>query len=334
MSLIIKSIEYYLPETIISNDDLQKENPDWNLEEVTEKSGVHQRHIAGDNETAYDLSIKACNKLFKDHNKNDIDGIIYCTQSPDYIMPSNSFLLHNYLNLKDEVFAYDFNHACTGFIYSLAMANAFIIAGMAKEILLINADTYSKYINSKDRSTRVLFGDGAAATIVRKSNGRKGIIDIDLSSSGSNYKKFWIPAGGLRLPKSPNTYDEIVNVRGNIRSNNDIEMDGLGVWSFINTVAPKQVNRILKRNNMEIRNIDQFIFHQASQMTLKSIIKILNLEEEKVFINIRNIGNTVSASIPIALKDAINQNKIDIGSTLILSGFGVGLSYGAILMEL
>jgi 3-oxoacyl-[acyl-carrier-protein] synthase III len=333
MSLIIKSIEYYLPETIITNEDLQKENPDWNMEKVAEKSGVYQRHIAGENETAFDLSAKACDKLFQTNNKSEIDGIIYCTQSPDYIMPSNSFLLHKYLCLKDEVIAFDFNHACTGYIYGLAMANAFIKAGMAKQILLVNADTYSKYINKKDRSTRILFGDGAAVTIVEESNEREGIIDIELGSFGSGYNKFWIPAGGLRLPKSDSTSVEIENDRGNIRTQNDIEMDGFGVWSFINSVAPKQVDRLLKKNNFEITDVDQFIFHQASQMTLESIMRLLKLDKEKVFINIRNKGNTVSATIPIALKDAIDQDKINIGSTLILSGFGVGLSYGAIIMK-
>ena len=333
MGLIIKSIEYFLPETIVTNDDLQKENPDWNLEKVTERSGVYKRHIANEDETAYDLSIKACDKLFQTNDKSKVDGIIYCTQSPDYIMPSNSFLLHDYLNLEDSVFAYDFNHACTGYIYCLAMANAFLKAGMANEILLVNADTYSKYINPKDRSTRVLFGDGAAATIVKQSDEKKGIIDIDLGSFGSGYDKFWIPAGGLRLPKSDTTSIETKDDKANIRSQNDIEMDGLSVWSFINSVVPKQINSLLQQNNMVIYDIDQFIFHQASKMTLESIKKILNLDEKRVFINIQNIGNTVSASIPIALKEAMKQNKIDSGSIVILSGFGVGLSYGAILME-
>lgn len=333
MSLNIKSIEYYLPENIVTNEDLQKENPKWNLEKVAEKSGVYQRHIAGDKETAYDLSIKACEKLFRSYDKHNIDGIIYCTQSPDYIMPSNSFLLHNYFDLKENVFAYDFNHACTGYIYGLAMANAFVKAGMAKEILLVNADTYSKYINLKDRSTRVLFGDGAAVTIVKAVNDQKGIIDIKLESYGAGYNKFWIPAGGLRSPKSDETSIEVENNRGNIRTQNDIEMDGFGVWSFINSVVPKQINRILKKNNLNKVDIDQYIFHQASKMTLESIMRLMKLNEDKIYINIRDTGNTVSASIPIAIKDAIDIGRIETGSTLILSGFGVGLSYGTILME-
>ena len=334
MSLIINSIEYYLPETILTNEELQNECPEWDLDKVAEKSGVYQRHIAGENETAYDLSVKACDRLFQTNDKNDIDGIIYCTQSPDYIMPSNSFLLHNYLNLTHKVFAFDFNHACTGYIYCLAMANAFVLAGMAKQILLVTADTYSKYINKKDRSTRVLFGDGAAATIVKESIERRGIIDIALGSVGSGYNKFWIPAGGLRLPKSDSTSVEIEDDGGNKRTHNDIQMDGFGVWSFINSVAPKQIESLLMRNNLEKTDVDQFVFHQASKMTLESIMRLMKLNDENVFNNIQNIGNTVSSSIPIALKDALDQQKIEIGSTLILSGFGVGLSYGAILMEL
>jgi 3-oxoacyl-[acyl-carrier-protein] synthase-3 len=333
MSIIIKSIEYYLPETIVTNDNLQNENPNWDLKKLADKTGVYQRHIATENETAYDLSVKACEKIFQYNDINNIDGIIYCTQSPDYIMPPNSFLLHKNLGLNNKTFAFDFNHACTGYIYCLLMANAFVQVGMAKEILLVTADTYSKYINKNDRSTRVLFGDGAAVTIVKKSNEKRGIIDYDLGSAGSGFNKFWIPAGGLRLPKSESTSVEFEDGRGNKRTKNNIEMDGIGVWSFINSVVPKQINYLFRRNELEKTDIDQFIFHQASKMTLESIIKILTLDKEKVFINIHNIGNTVSASIPIALKDAIDHGKIDIGSNILLSGFGVGLSYGTILME-
>ena len=334
MGTIIKSIEYYLPETILTNEVLQKENPQWDMNNVIGKSGVLQRHIAKEGETALDLSKKACEKLFSTNDKNDIDGIIYCTQSPDYIMPSNSFLLHEYLGLSEEVFAFDFNHACTGYIYSLAMAHSFILSNLAKRILLVNADTYSKYINKKDRSTRVLFGDGAAATIVERWNNYRGIIDIDLATSGKNYDKFWIQAGGMRLPKSKETSIEEKDDRGNVRSKNDIQMDGIGVWAFINSVVPRQIERLLKRNDLDKTNIDLFVFHQASQMTLESLIKILRLDEEKVFINISNIGNTVSASIPIAIKDAMDQGRVNTGQKVLLSGFGVGLSYGAVLMEL
>tara|TARA_X000001036_G_C20653024_1_gene795790 strand:- start:650 stop:1654 length:1005 start_codon:yes stop_codon:yes gene_type:complete len=334
MSLKISKLDYYLPENIETNKILEDENPQWKLDRVTKKSGVSERHIALENETAYDLSLKACEKALKDYDKSKIQGIIYCTQSPDYIMPSNAFLLHKDLKLDDSVFAFDFNHACTGYIYSLVIANSFIKSSMADSILLVNADTYSKYINKKDRSTRVLFGDAAAVTLIESDKDAKGIIDYELASNGKNYDKFWIPSGGLRSPKTHETSNETEDHLGNIRSEEDISMDGLGVWSFINSVVPNQINNILDRNNISINKIDQIIFHQASLLTLESIIQSMKLDREKVFINIENVGNTVSSSIPIALKDAYDQGKVSSGSRIILSGFGVGLSYGTILMEL
>lgn len=333
MSTIIKRIEYYLPENILTNEDLQIENPTWDMNKVFQKSGVKNRHIIKNGETALDISCRACDKIFNKEKKTGIDGIIYCTQSPDYIMPPNSFLLHKYLDLIDEVFAFDINHACTGYIYSLTMAHSFISSGIAKKIILVNADTYSKYINEKDRSARVLFGDGAAVTIVEKSNNGKGIIDVELASSGKNFDIFYIPAGGLRLPKSKLTSKDKVDDNGNIRSENDIFMDGLSIWGFINSVVPKQINRLLERNNLKKSDVDLFVFHQASKMTLESLIKILKLDKQKVFINLLNIGNTVSASIPIALKDAMDQGKIKRGDKVLLAGFGVGMSYGAMIVE-
>jgi len=336
MGTIIKSIEYYLPENIVTNQGLYKENPDWEMDKVFEKSGVNIRHIAKEGETALALSLKASDQLFQNRKNdvNDIDGIICCTQSPDYIMPGNSFLLHKYLDLSDDVFVYDINHACAGFIHGLVMAHAFISAGFAKEILLINADTYSKYINKRDRSSRVLFGDGAAATIVAKSDENRGIIDFELASSGENYDIFYIPAGGMRLPKTSKTSEEYEDDRGNVRSKENVYMDGLKVWAFINANVPKQIKKILERNNLQKSDIDLFIFHQASQMTIDTLVKILRIDREKVFINICNIGNTVSASIPIAIKDAIFCGKIKRGQKVLLSGFGVGMSYGTILIEI
>lgn len=333
MSTIIKYIEYYLPENVISNEDLNKEYPSWEMDKIISKTGVKKRHIAEINETAYDLSVSACKKLFEYEELSTIDGIVYCTQSPDYIMPPNSFLLHKHLGCSERVLSFDYNHACTGYIYGLFMANSFIKSGAVKKILLINSDTYSKYINKKDRSARTLFGDGAAASIIENSVSNKGIIDIELASAGMFYDKFYIPAGGLRMPANEQTSVEKEDLRGNIRSENDIIMDGLAVWSFVNSVVPKQINRILKKNNLSTSQIDLFIFHQASKMTIDSLVKKLRLDKAKVFTNLSEIGNTVSASIPIALKDAIDQGLINKGSKVLLSGFGVGMSYGSLIIQ-
>lgn len=333
MSATIKHIAYYLPETIVTNKDLQQQFPQWDVDKIEKKSGVEERHIAAKEETAFDLSIKACEELFKLFDKEQIDGIIYCTQSPDYIMPSNSFLLQRHFKLSDKAFAFDFNHACTGYIYGLMMANSFIQSGVAKNILFVNADTYSKYINPKDRSTRVLFGDGAAASIISEAGNETGIKDVILATHGNGFDKFMIPAGGARMPKSVETAIENEDHAGNIRSDDDIKMDGFAVWSFINSKVPQQIKELLDRNGLQLEDIDLFIFHQASLMTLESLIKKLQLPEEKVFINIGKIGNTVSASIPIAIKDAMDEGKIHTGQKIILCGFGVGLSYGTLLLH-
>lgn len=330
MKTQIQAISYYLPEKIVTNEDLELENPDWNMKSVALRAGVNSRHIAREDETAFDLAKKACDKLMSniDQSKTPIDGIIFCTQSPDYIMPPNSHLLHSHLKLPDSVLAFDINLACSGFIYGLAIANSLIVAGTAQNILLVTADTYSKYINKKDRSARSLFGDGAAVTLVTKYEGPGGFLSFDLASHGKEYAKFYIPVGGLRKPKTPETSQEVVDRSGNVKSLENIQMDGLGVWTFINSAVPKQIKMHLQKNDLVLSQIDEFIFHQASLMTIDSLVKILSLEPKKVFSNLSFVGNTVSASIPIALADSIRAGRIKRGQKVLISGFGVGLSYG------
>ena len=334
MGVIIKKIEYYLPEKVITNLDLARNNPEWNIEKVEEKSGVKKRHIAEADETALDLAIKVVEKLFSsgDINKESIDAIIFCTQSQDYIMPGNSFLIHKHFNFNQNVWTFDYNLACSGYIYGLAMTRGLIETGLAKNILLINSETYSKYINPKDRSTSILFGDGAAASVVSSENSA-GIIDIILSSSGEKFDAFYIPAGGHKIPKSTLTKDISVDLSGNEKNLENIHMNGFAVWQFISKNVSKQVNTLLERNHLSANDIDLFVFHQASKLTLDSLVKTLKLDKDKVFVNLQDIGNTVSASVPIALKDAEESGKLKKGDLILLSGFGVGLSWGSIIMK-
>ena len=331
MPLKIKQIEYFLPKEILTNQELRKKYSNWDIKSIEKKTGVKKRHIASEKQTAYDLSLVACKKLlFKNKSKN-IDAILYCSQSPDYIMPSNSFLLHKDLKLKKDVFTLDFSHGCSGYIYSLVIADSLIKSKQAENILLVNADTYSKFINKKDKSTRVLFGDGAAATLIENNPKSLGIIDSIIETYGKGFDSFWIPSGGMRNKGNENIVSK--DRSGNERSLDNIHMDGFAVWSFINAYVPKQINTLLRRNNLNKNDVDLFIFHQASQFTLDSIIKSLKLNRNKTFINIENKGNTVSATIPIAIKDAVNKKKLKRGSLILLSGFGIGLSYGSVLMK-
>jgi 3-oxoacyl-[acyl-carrier-protein] synthase III len=330
----ILDIEYALPDQVVTNEDLNQENPDWDMRHVALKSGVVQRHIAAEGETAFDLAARACDQLFRDgrHDKAGIDAVIFCTQSPDYIMPSNAFLLHEYLDLDENVMAFDYNLACSGYVYGLAIARALIMSGTASRVLLATGDTYSRYINPGDRSARVLFGDGAAVTLIGASDSGEGIQDLMLATSGKHHRKFYIPAGGCREPRQEAAQPQ-VDASGNQRTRNDIHMDGMAVWSFIQSTVPKQIRSLMERNALSAEDIDLFVFHQASKMTLDSLSRALRLPADKVYLNLSHTGNLVSASLPVALKSAQDQGRIQPGATILMSGFGVGLSWGSLLMK-
>jgi len=333
MGLKINKIEYYLPERVITNDSLANELQYFDVERIEEKSGVKSRHIANNDQTALDLAVKAVEKILSSgFDKDQIQGIIFCTQSPDYIMPSNSFLIHKHFNFNQDVWCFDYNLACSGYIYGLVIARGFIETGLAKNILLITSETYSKYLNQKDRSTRIIFGDGGAASIISDYNGQ-GIIDVILSSSGDKYNTFYIPAGGSRHPKDIHTKKTTVDNSGNVKSLENIHMDGFAVWQFISKNVSEQISKLLKRNNLSVNDIDLFILHQASKITLDSLVKVLKIKEDKVFYNLKYVGNTISASIPIAIKDAEDKGRLNRGDLILLSGFGVGLSWGSIIIK-
>jgi len=334
MGVVIKQIEYYLPGKEVTNLDLQIQHPEWNIEKVGEKSGVFKRHISDSGETALDLAVKAVEKIFAGGatSLGDIDGLMFCTQSPDYIMPSNAFLIHNIFGFGTDTWAFDYNLACSGYVYGLSIARGMLETKMAKNILLITADTYSKYINEGDRATSVLFGDAAAASIISMEEG-SGIIDIQLASSGKEYESFYIPAGGQRLPAGEMTKATSTDKSGNVKTAENIQMNGFAVWKFISNTVPAQIDTLLKRNNLTVDDIDFYGLHQASKLTLDSLIKTSKIDSQKVYMNLDKVGNTVSASIPIILKDAQVDGKLKKGDLVLLSGFGVGLSWGSLIMK-
>jgi len=329
----LADIEYYLPERTVTNSELLRENPSWDIESIVKKTGVVSRHIVADTQTALDLALEACDKLFYNSgiNKDDVGAVIFCTQSPDYILPSNAYVLHQRLSLKDNVFAFDINLACSGYIYGLAIVQSLLNTYKMDNILLVTADTYSKYIHPKDKSVRMLFGDGAAVTLVKKA--KKGIIDVKLCSFGGGYDKFMIPAGGCRTPRSRDSGEEIKDNSGNIRTQENIFMEGFSLLSLALSKVPQGIRELLGENNLKPQDIDLFIFHQASQAILDALADSLKIPAGKVFNNIANIGNIVSASIPVAIKDALNEGRIKKGDRILLCGFGAGFSWGTAVLE-
>lgn len=336
MSVCIREIRYHLPERVVTNEQLRAENPSWDMDAIEARSGVRRRHVAAEGETALDLAVAASRSLLDDGSldPNAVDGIVFCTQTPDYVMPPNACLLHEALALGEGVFAFDFTLACSGYVYGLSLVRGLIQTGQCRNVLLVNADTYSKRIHAGDRSARVLFGDGAAVSWVSACPAGEGIIDVACATAGKEYEKFMVPAGGCRLPASTDTKEVSTDRSGNTRTPEDIHMDGMGILVFVNSKVPRQIRDLLVRNSLSIEDVDLFVFHQASRVALDSLTRLLKLPTDKVFENLEDVGNTVSASIPVALKDALDQGAVSPGGLVLLCGFGVGLSWGTALVRL
>jgi len=330
MGAKISKIDFYLPESIITNEELSAQFPDWTPDKIEDKIGVRERRVVRPDETALDLAIKACGKVLENENKSDIDFLILCTQSPDYYLPSSSCILQDRLGLRTEIGAFDFNLGCSGYIYGLGISKGLISAGLAGKILFVTSETYSKHLNPLDKGNRTIFGDGATASIIEFSD-RNNIFEFELGTDGSGFENLIVPNGGLR-----NKYE--ANAQA-IRNNdpttaNDLYMNGPEVFNFTIKRVPDMVKNILLKNHMAMDDIDYFIFHQANKFMLDYLRKKIKVPEEKFYNNMLYTGNTVSSTIPLALHESLKEKKIKSGDKILLVGFGVGLSWGATIIEI
>lgn len=332
----INDVAVALPSHILTNDEFIEGLGEHKAALLIRNTGVLQRHIAAAEQTALDLGEEACRRLFEAHPElpGEIDTLIFCTQSPDHILPPNSCILHGRLGLDPSVAAFDLPHACSAYIYAIHLAQALVAAGSARNVLLVNADTYSKFIHPLDRSTRVLFGDGAAATWLGASDGERGVLDVCCGTDGSQYDKVVIPAGGCRRPLSDSARSqERRDSSGNVRSPANIHMSGADILSFVGNRIPAHVKQFLARNDLTPDGVDWIVFHQASSMVLDTLTTLLDAHPAKVYRHLENVGNTVSASIPIALRAALDETLIRPGQLLLLCAFGAGLSWGSALVR-
>jgi 3-oxoacyl-[acyl-carrier-protein] synthase-3 len=219
-------------------------------------------------------------------------------------------------------------------VNGLALADGLIQSRQARNLILATSDTITKRIHPQDRSTRVVFGDGAAATWITAGDQERGLIDIECSTCGAYYDRIIIPAGGCRLPSSETTSRPETDSSGNVRTPENFYMDGLAVLAIVNSRVPDQIQRVLQRNQLQTSDIDLFLFHQASKPVLDSLTSILRLEQRQVYRNLQKIGNTFSASIPLALEDAFDEGVAQRGNLVIMSGFGIGLAWATALIRL
>jgi len=331
MNIGVHAIEYSLPEKILMNEELAKIYPDWTADKILLKTGIARRHIVSENECASDLAEKAARKLFSSGitSPDEIDFILLATQSPDYFLPTTACILQDKLGIPQSSGALDFNLGCSAYIYGLAMAKSLVKTGIAKKILLLTAETYSKYIHPMDKSNRTIFGDAASATLICEGGHEIGEFDLGTDGSGKDY--LIVPAGASRLAVSEETSKEIED-NGSVRTQNNLYMNGPEVFNFTIRVVPQSIKNILNKHNLDLADIDLFVFHQANKFMLDYLRKKMKISEDKFYMDIEDIGNTVSATIPIALKRAEEKGRLKKGDKVLIIGFGVGLSWGSTIL--
>jgi 3-oxoacyl-[acyl-carrier-protein] synthase-3 len=327
----IKAISYYLPKNILDNETINSQFPEWSIDKISSKTGIYKRHISEDNEFTSDMAISAAKKLFNEYNidPSEIDFILLCTQSPDYFLPTTACLIQDKLNIPTTAGALDFNLGCSGYVYGLAIAKGLISASIAKNILLITSETYSKFIHPSDKSNKTIFGDAATATLI-STEGFAELLDFELGTDGKGANNLIVMNGACRNPIKNGV--DIKDEFNNIQNNNNLFMNGPEIFNFTSETIPPLVDKTLIKNNISLENIDLFIFHQANKFLLNHLRKKLGISEEKFYIHVENCGNTVSSTIPIALKEAIKENKIK--GNVLLAGFGVGYSWGSCIIKI
>jgi 3-oxoacyl-[acyl-carrier-protein] synthase-3 len=329
----IEAIEYYLPEATLSNEDLSEAFPEWSVDKIEAKTGISTRHIVGRDEYASDLAVKAGRLLFERHEigPTDVDFVILCTQSPDFYLPVTAATVHQQLGLRVTAGATDINLGCSGYVYALGLAKGMVEAGLAASVLVLTVDTYTRYVNDSDRSVRTLFGDGASASLIGASTGGERLSAFSYGTDGTGAGALIVPNGGLRSgaelsPKS-NAAD-----RGLSSNGYDLYMDGPAIFNFALDVVPTTVETILRKASLAQDDVDLFVFHQANSFMLEHLRKKLGIDGQRFYVSMAESGNTVSSTIPIALADAQRAGVLREGMKVMLVGFGVGFSWGGVMV--
>ena len=329
----IKAISIYLPEKTLANEELVKEFPEWSVDKVAAKVGVNSRHLADTDETAGDMAEKAALRLFDEYsvNSQDIDFLLFYTQSPDYFLPSTACILQQRLGIPTTSGAFDYNLGCSGCIYGLAVAKGLISAGIANNVLLLTSETYTKYLHPSDKSNRSIFGDGAAACLISAGKGIAKIGEFVLGTDGSGANSLIVKTGAARQ-KDPTGFS-IKDEEDHIWYDDYLYMNGGAIFNFTLDAVPEMVNQLLHKNSLDKDQIDYYVFHQANRFMLNTIRKVCTIPKEKFYINLENTGNTVSSTVMIALKDCLTSGTIHPDMQVMITGFGVGLSWGGTVLQ-
>ena len=328
----IKGISYYLPPTVLDNEALVAEFPEWSVEKVAQKVGVNSRHVSTDEETAADMAYHAAQAFFEEYQISpaQIDFVMLCTQSPDYFLPSSACILQHRLGIPTSAGAFDYNLGCSGCIYGLALAKSLIVSGIASNVLLLTAETYTKYLHPSDKSNRSIFGDGAAACLV-STDGFAEVGEFVLGTNGAGAENLIVKTGAARH-RQP-TGNEVVDDEGHVWRDDYLYMNGGAIFNFTLDIVPSLIEQMVAKNHIVRDDINYYVFHQANKFMLNTIRKICGIDKNKFYVNIEDTGNTVSSTVFIALKDCLNKAIIKSGDRVAIAGFGVGLSWGGTVLR-
>lgn len=319
----IGPIAIYLPERVETNADLHELFPKWNMELIYQKTGISQRHLAAPGELPSDMAVTASKQLFHNYqiDPDSIDFLLFCTQTPDYPLPTTACLIQDRLGLRTGIGAIDFNLGCSGFVYGLGLADGLIRLGAARRVLLITAETYSRYILPDDRSLRTIFGDAAAATLIDAAD-VQSIDGFAFGTDGSAADELLMTAGGARSP------DKAIQPRKRQRWASPLYMDGPGLLGITLDIVPKLVREVLAKAQLKRELVDYYLLHQATKLLLESVGAQLGAKEAQLPIVLEHCGNTVSSTIPIVIDHLRNRGDLRPGMQSVLVGFGVGFSWG------
>ncbi len=320
MGVSITSLAYSLPPEKITGAELAARFGRDSMRKIEAVSGILERRRAGADTCASDLAADAARLLFakSGYSPKDFDLLVFASQTPDYLIPTTACILQDRLGLKNSCAAFDLNLGCSQFVYALATARAWIEGGLARNALVLCADTPQKILDPLDRSTACVFGDGAAACAVSKTESEP-FADFSFGTDGSGYDGIIWPNSAMRKSGGGEA--------------GRMGMDGFKIFAFAYRRAPESAANILEKNGMSVSDIDLFVFHQAGEMMVKSCAERLKIPPEKVYYKMHDIGNCGGASVPIALADAAISGRLKPGMTVLVCAFGVGLSWGSAILE-
>ncbi len=331
MKAYIKAIEYNLPEKVLSNKEISEMFPEWTEEKIEKKIGIKERHITAEGETASDLAVGAAEKIFTKHNidRSTIDYLIFVTQSPDYHLPTTACTIQTRLGLSNRLTAIDVNLGCSGFVTGLSLAKAVVVSGQAKNVLLLTAETYSKYMHERDKSNRTIFGDGSAATLV-STEGIAEIGNFVIGTDGNGAENLIVKTGCARQmnPLNDLKFDDF----GNPRSSDNLYMDGPAILNYSLESIPQLFADVLEANGLTKDDIDLHVYHQANIFLANLERRKLKIDPEKYYVNIEHVGNTVSSTIPIGLCMAMEEGKITKGTKVLSVAQGLGYTWGGMVL--